>query len=130
MLSRVITGSGLLIPMLLAAPAASAQRVSADVRIWGGPVAGHIRIGPDRYQPRYRDYYRDYRPRIVRVEVLRVRDFRRHPGWFREFRRTARVYIIYRDPDRDFYYDRYRPGLVECEVYERDGRFYRWEDDR
>jgi hypothetical protein len=126
MLSRVITGSALLIPMLLSAPPASAQRVSADVRIWGGPVAGHIRIGPDRYPYRYRDY----RPRIVRVEVLRVRDYRHPPGWFREFRRTARVYIVYRDRDRDLYYDRYRPGLVECEVYERDGRFYRWESDR
>lgn len=124
MVSRVITGSALLVPMLLAATPASAQRVSADVRIGGGPVAGHIRIGPDRYHYRYRDY----RPRIVRVEILRARDYRRHPDWFRQFRRTARVYIIYRDRDRDLYYDRYHPGLVECEVYERDGRFYRWEN--
>jgi hypothetical protein len=122
MFSRVFASSALLLPLLFTAEPASAQRISADIRIGGGPIAGHIRIG-DRYS------YRE-RPRVVRVEVLRGRDYYRRSGWFRSFRRDARVIVIFYDRDRDFYYDRFRPGLVRINVYERGGRFYRWDDDR
>jgi hypothetical protein len=125
MFTRVLAGSVLLVPLLLTAQPAAAQRVSADIRIGGGPIAGHIRIGPDRYYGR-----RDYRPRIVRVEVLRARDYYRRPGWLKQFRRNARIFVIYYDRDRDFYYDRYARGLVEVSVFQREGHFYRWDDPR
>jgi hypothetical protein len=127
MFSRVIAGSTLLLPMLLAGQPAAAQRVQADIRIGSGPIAGHIRIGPDPY---YGYRYRDLRPRVVRVEVLRGRDYYRRPGWFRQFRRESRAYVIYYDRYRDFYYDRFRPGLLEVHVYQRGGRFYRWDSPR
>ena len=123
MLSRVFASSALLLPLLFTAEPASAQRISADIRIGGGPIAGHIRIGPDRYG------YRD-RPRFVRVEVLRARDYYRNSRWLREFRREARMRAVYFDRDRDFYYDRGRPGLIQINVFEREGRFYRWDDER
>lgn len=122
MFSRVLASSALLLPLLTAEPA-SAQRVSADIRIGGGPIAGHIRINSDRF--RYRE-----RPRFVRVEVLRGRDYYRRSGWFRSFRRDARVIVVFYDRDRDSYYDRFRPGLIRTNVYERGGRYYRWDDDR
>ena len=121
MFSRVFASSALLLPLLFTAEPASAQRVSADIRIGGGPIAGHIRIG---------DYGYRARPRFVRVEVLRGRDYYRNPGWFRSFRREARIIVVYYDRDRDFYYDRFRPGLIRVNVYERGDHFYRWDDDR
>ncbi len=36
--------------------------------------------------------------------------------------------MIYYDRDRDFYYDRFRPGLIEVQVFERGGQFYRWDN--
>jgi hypothetical protein len=115
-------GSALLCS-LLTAGSASAQRVQADIRIGGrGPISGHIRIG-DRY-----DWRRDYRPRRIRVEVIRGRDRGRHEGWFRNWRRDARVVVVYYDRRNDWYYDRYRPGLYEARVYHRGGRYVRWDD--
>lgn len=124
MLARVLAGSALLIPVLFSAQPVSAQRVSADIRIGGGPVAGHIRIGPDFYRGR------GPRARVVRVEVLRSRDYYRRIDRLRAFRRDARAFVLYYDRDRDFYFDRFRPGLIEIQVFERGGRFYRWDDAR
>ncbi len=122
MLSRFFAGSALLVPLLFLAQPASAQRVSADIRIGGGPIAGHIRIGPD---------YRAHRvARDVRVEVLRSRDYYQRADWLRQFRRDARVFVLYYDRDRDFYSDRFRPGLIEVQVFERGGHFYRWDNSR
>lgn len=121
MFSRVFASSALLLPLLFSAEPASAQRVSADIRIGSGPIAGHIRIG---------DYGYRNRPRFVRVEVLHARDFYRRSDWLRSFRRNARMQVVYYDRDRDFYYDRGRPGLIQINVFERDGRFYRWDDER
>ena len=115
---------------LLSAGSASAQRVSADIRIGGrGPVSGHVRIeSRDHYRDRYyRDY--GYRPRVVRVEVIRRHDRGRHYGWFKQFHRKARVIVVYYDRRDDHYYDRrFYPGLEEIRVYERGGRYYRMED--
>jgi hypothetical protein len=115
---------------LVSAGSASAQRVSADIRIGGGgPVSGHVRIDShDRYRDRYyRDY--GYRPRLVRVEVIRRHDRGRHNGWYRDFQRKARVVIIFYDRRDDRYYDRrFYPGLEEIRVFERDGRYYRPDD--
>ncbi|HTL05683.1 MAG TPA: hypothetical protein VL241_08040 [Gemmatimonadales bacterium] len=118
---------------LLSAGSASAQRVSADIRIGGrGPISGHVRID-SRDRDRYRDrYYREsnYRPRQVRVEVFR-RDRGRHLGWYRQLQRRGRVVVVYYDRDEDCYYDRrFYPGLQEIRVYEDDGRYYRPDDDR
>lgn len=119
---------------LLSAGSASAQRVSADIRIGGrGPVSGHVRIESrdrDRYRDRYdRDY--GYRPRQVRVEVFRRNDRGRHEGWYRQLQRRGRLVVVYYDRDEDCYYDRrFYPGLQEIRVYEQDGRYYRSEDDR
>jgi hypothetical protein len=109
---------------LLSTGSASAQRVSADIRIGGrGPVSGHVIIGR---RDRYDDYYR---PRRVRVEVVRARRDRGwHQGWFRQFRQPPRVLIVYYDRGDDCYYDRFRPGLEEIQVYESDGRYYRLDD--
>ena len=125
-------GSALLFSLWSAAPT-HAQRVSADIRIGGrGPISGHIRINPSR-RDHYRDrYYRDYgyRPRQIRVEVLRRYDRGRHLGWYKQFRRQPRVVVVYYDRDDDCYYDRrFYPGLQEIRVYENDGRYYRPDDD-
>jgi len=118
-------GSALLVS-LFSAGSASAQRVSADIRIGGrGPISGHVRIeSRDHYRDRYyRDY--NYRPRQVRVEVLRRYDRGRHLGWFKQHR-TARVVVVYYDRRDDCYYDRrFYPGLEEIRVYEDGGRYYR-----
>lgn len=115
---------------LFSAGSASAQRVSADIRIGGrGPVSGHVRIeSRDRYRDRYyRDY--GYRPRVVRVDVIRRHDRGRHSGWFKQFHRKGRVVVVYYDRWDDCYYDRrFYPGLQEIRVYERDGRYYRMDD--
>jgi len=126
-------GSALLLS-LVSAGSASAQRVSADIRIGGrGPISGRVRIeSRDRYRDRYvRDY--GYRPRQVRVEVIHRSDRRFDRGgsfydWNR-FRRNARVVVIYYDRDDDCYYDReFYPGLQEIRVLEDDGRYYRFDD--
>jgi hypothetical protein len=118
---------------LFSAGSASAQRVSADIRIGGrGPISGHVRIeSRDHYRDRfYRDY--GYRPRQIRVEVFRRNDRGRHEGWFRQFQRKARVVVVYYDRRDDCYYDRrFYPGLEEIRAYEEDGRYYRDDyDDR
>lgn len=119
---------------LLSAGSATAQRVSADIRIGGrGPVSGHVRIeSRDRNRDRDR-YSRDYgyRPRQVRVEVFRRNDRGRHLGWYKQMQRRGRVVVVYYDRDEDCYYDRrFYPGLQEIRVYEQDGRYYRSDDDR
>jgi hypothetical protein len=126
-------GSAVLLS-LFSAGSASAQRVSADIRIGGrGPISGRVRIeSRDRYRDRYsRDY--GYRPRQVRVEVIHRSDRRFDRGgrfydWNR-FSRNARVVVVYYDREDDCYYDReFYPGLQEIRVLEDDGQFYRFDD--
>jgi len=111
--------SALLLPLISAVPA-QAQRVSADIIIGGGPVAGRVIIG---------DQYRG-RPRPIReIEWVRGYDYRRD-DWWRRFQRESRVIVVYWDRYDDRYYlDRFRGDLVEIVVYERGDRFYRIEDD-
>ena len=147
---NLLVSSLVLGPMLAAAPA-QAQRVSADIRIGSGPVDGRVIIN-DPYQ------YRRSRPVLVfpqrRVFVERVRFDRRFDrrwaydkhqrkewehwrkdydhwrrDWYNRFSRDYRVSVVYYDGRDDCYYDRFRPGLQEIRVYERDGRFYRFDDD-
>src|SRR6185503_3471383 len=79
---------------LLSAGSASAQRVSADIRIGGrGPISGHVRIDS--------------------------RDRDRYLGWYRQLQRRGRVVVVYYDRDEDCYYDRrFYPGLQEIRVYQ------------
>lgn len=122
----LVLSSAFLLPLLTATPAA-AQRVEADIRIGGGPVSGRVIIGDRR--DRYDDY--DYRPRHVgRVEWIRVRDRHFNRGWFKKFRREARVLVVYYDRRDDGYYDQYRRGYDQVRLYERGGRYYRIDDDR
>ncbi len=118
-----VFGSALLLPLFSAVPA-QAQRVNADIMIGGGPVSGRVIIGD-----RGRDGYRG-RPRpIRRVEWIGARDYRRD-DWWRRFQRESRLIVVFWDRDDDSYYmDRYRSELLEIRVYERDGHFYRVEDD-
>jgi hypothetical protein len=118
-----VLSSALLLPLLFSTPV-HAQRVTADIRIGNGPVAGRIIIGDSR-----RRY--ESSPRAVRhVEWVRGRDNRRD-DWHRQFGRHARVAFVYYDRHhRRYYFDRYRSGLQEIRVFERDGRFYRFDDDR
>ncbi|HEU5218487.1 MAG TPA: hypothetical protein VFU23_07500 [Gemmatimonadales bacterium] len=119
-----VLGTALLLPLISAVPA-HAQRVNADIIIGGGPVAGRVIIGD-----RGRDGYRG-RPRpIRRVEWIRSRDYRRD-DWWRRFQRESRIVVVFWDRDDDSYYlDRFRSGLLEIRLFERDGRFYRLEDER
>jgi hypothetical protein len=120
---NLVLSSALLFPLFSIAPL-QAQRVNADIRIGGGPVSGRIVID-DRGRDRYRS-----RPRpIGRIEWIRARDYRRN-DWFRNFRRDARVIVIFYDRRDDRYYrDRFDRGLEEIRVFERDGRYYRLEND-
>jgi hypothetical protein len=117
------------------ASTATAQRVSADIHVASGPVAGTIHIG-DRYD----GYYG--RPRragvLVRRDFPRVIVVERH-GRRRDFRpgRDARLVVAYFDRDCGIFFDRYRRGLVAVRLFEHKGRFYRasdrdgdWRDDR
>ncbi|HEX7024760.1 MAG TPA: hypothetical protein VF187_08090 [Gemmatimonadales bacterium] len=126
---NLILSSAFLLPLLTATPAA-AQRVEADIRIGGGPVSGRVIIGDrDRYRDRYDDYYLRRRY-IDRVEWIRVRDRGLHRGWFKKFRRDARVVVVYYDRRNNGYYDRYNRGFERVRLYEMGGRYYRLDDDR
>ena len=119
---NLLVSSSFLVSLLASAPA-QAQRVSADILFGGGPVEGRVRIGD-------RDRYRS-RPVVRRIYVERIRrDRGRHNGWYNHFRRGARIVVVYYDPRDDFYYDRRYDGLEEIRVYERDGRYFRLDDDR
>jgi hypothetical protein len=113
---------------------ASAQRVSADIRIGSGPVGGRIVVGEPVYGHSHRIVEvdaRDYdRHGYREVVVYRVH---RGNGWWRN-RRYHAVTVWY-DADRDRYYDHAgrfsrRDGMREVVIYEREGRYYRDQDDQ
>jgi hypothetical protein len=110
---------------------ASAQRVSADIRIGSGPVDGRIVVGGPYHRGGIEVGARDYdRHGYGEVVVYRVH---RGYGWWRN--RGYRAVTMWYDVDRDRYFDRQsrydrRDGLREVVIYERDGRYYREQDDR
>jgi hypothetical protein len=119
--TRILLVSSSVLASLLLSTSAQAQRVSADIVIGGGPVSGRVLI----------DSRERYRPRRIRVERILLGDRGRDYGWFDDFRRDARVIVLYYDDRDDCYYDRsYYPGLEETRIFERGGRYYRIDDER
>jgi len=108
-------------------PASAAAQVSGTIVIGGAPVGGVITFGvPYQVGPARRVVVVErYAPtRIVVVERWRgPKHFRRHDA--QRYRRSA----VWYDRRGGGYYDRARPGFVRVEVYERDGRYYRPDDD-
>jgi hypothetical protein len=119
---QAMLNAGLTLTVLTAgASGAQAQRVSADIHLGGvGPVSGTIRIG-DRYDRPARRVVmvREY-PGVVVVHSHRGR------GWGRRAA-AVRVVDVWYDADCGLYFDRYRRGLVQVRVVEREGRFYRYD---
>jgi len=101
-------------------------QVRGAVMFGGSPIAETVIFGAGPRRPAYRD------SRVVIVEEWRgPRGTAR--GWWK--RGGFREVVIYRDRDRDRYYDRFDRGrrdLVEVVAYERGGRYYdgRRFDDR
>ena len=99
-----------------------AQRVSAEVVVRGGPVAGRVAVG---------EGYSSYRSPVRRVvvqhhaaQVVRVERFRHRHGkhWKRHGYREVVVYYIDGRYYRQAGWGHHRGHAVV--VYERDGRFY------
>jgi hypothetical protein len=129
MKAHVVVGS-LAFGILLAAGPASAQVVQAGVVFRSGPVAGHVIVGepgPVAVYPRPRRIVvvERYAPRVVVVERIHVPPGHAY-GWRRYGYRPVVVYY-----DRGRYYDRAFDGrpLRRVEVYQRGGRYYRWDGD-
>ena len=105
-----------------------AQRVSAEVVVRGGPVAGRVAVddGYSSYRrPVRRVVVERHVPRVLRVERLR------HRHWKHWRRHGYRAVVVYYIDGR--YYDRSwgRHHGHQVVVYERRGRLYRVDrDDR
>jgi hypothetical protein len=121
------------IGLALTASPAQAQMVEAGVVIRSGPVYGHVVVGEPApvvvysEPPRRVVVVHPYAPRVIFVEPVRWPRGRAY-GWWRNQYRPIVVYY-----DGDHYYDGWfsgRPGLRRVEVYQRDGRYYRWDGDR
>jgi hypothetical protein len=120
MRTSIVAGS-LLAALWLAAPL-SAQRVSADVAIRGGPVAGRVVVGDGYSTYRRPVVYRRVPARVIVVERVYVRHGHAFRNWSRHGFRQ--VVVFYRDGR---YYDRDvrgGPPMREVVIYERNGRYY------
>jgi hypothetical protein len=134
MRTGILAGSLLAGVALIATPL-QAQRVSAEVVLRSGPVAGHVVVEDRQPAYRHREVYRRepgrrmvverYQPRVIVIERF---DHRHGKRWNRDHHRDHgyRLVTVYYADGR--YYDRYDPhysDVREVVVYERDGRFYR-----
>jgi hypothetical protein len=120
MRTSIVAGS-LLAALSLAAPL-SAQRVSADVAVRSGPVAGRVVVGDGYSTYRRPMVYRRAPARVIVVERVYVRHRHTFRNWSRHGFRQ--VVVFYRDGR---YYDRYvrgGPPMREVVIYERNGRYY------
>jgi hypothetical protein len=126
MRTSIVAGS-LLAALSLVAPL-SAQRVSADVVLRSGPVAGRVVVGDGYSTYRRPVVYRRAPARVIVVERVYLRH---HHHAARHWRRHGYqpVVVYFRDGR---YYDRYVGGgpMREIIVYERNGRFYHECDER
>ena len=107
-------------------PLRAEAQVRGTIIIGGYPIGGVIRIGEPvpRYPRRVVVVERDA-PRVVVVEKWKRHKHSKHCRYER-----YRERVIYYDRRGHVYYDRYRPGLVEREVLEHEGGYYRRGDDR
>ncbi|MGH7656937.1 MAG: hypothetical protein ACREL6_01795 [Gemmatimonadales bacterium] len=135
-MKATLTAAGLFLATGLIVQPAEAQRVSADIIIGNGPVAGRVIVGRphirhhgrrvvvvDRFAPRRYVVHRYRVKHVGRGHAYgHVRGLRYLPGYH-----PIRVYY---DVRGDRYYDHRRPGLREVVLYERGGRYYRDWDDR
>jgi hypothetical protein len=123
------------LPILLALtaaailPANAAAQVSGTIVIGGLPVGGVVTFGSPRWVP-------GPARRVVVMErhapgrVVVVERWRPSKHYYRgDHRRYSRAEVWY-DQRAGRYYDRVRPGLRRVVVYERDGRYYRHDDDK
>jgi len=112
------------VPVLLAlgalafAPLRTEAQVSGTIIISGLPLGGVVQFG----HPRYGSYWRP-RPHAQVVVVERWPKHRHGNDWRHQERRS-----VWYDRYDGTYYDGYRRGLVEVQVYVHDGRFYRAEE--
>jgi hypothetical protein len=133
MRTGILAGSWLAGLALLATPL-QAQRVSAEVVLRSGPVAGHVVVEDREPTYRQREIYRReparrmvaqrYQPRVIVVERFDPRHGK-HWNRGRHLGQGYRLVTVYYMDGR--YYDRYDPhysNAREVVVYERDGRFY------
>ncbi len=132
MKANVVVG-GIAFGILLATGPASAQVVQAGVVIRSGPVTGHVVVGEPVPVVAYRRppvrrvvVVERYAPSIIVVERLYAPRGRAY-GWWRH--QGYRPVVVYYDGRR--YYNRWVDGraLRRIEVYERGGRYYRWDGD-
>ncbi len=100
------------------------QRVeSRSGSYWGdrvGQVSGRRVVVRQPARTVYRPSGPVYRnaPRVLVVDQIH------QPGkWFKRHR-NARVVTVWYDRDRAQYYDAYRPGLREVEIYRVNGRYF------
>jgi hypothetical protein len=119
------------VALALAVPATSvhAQAIGGTIAVRSGPVSASVAFGGyPYYPPRRRVLVVDnYAPRVIVVQRLPHRGY----GYWRH--RGYRTTTVWYDQRRDCYYAgpvaRY-PGLSQVDVYERDGGYYRADQDR
>jgi hypothetical protein len=110
---------------LAGAPLQAQTSVDAGVTVHSGgtTVGGHVSTGPERAPVVVRE--QPVREVIV-VERMNVPRGRAKGWWRKQGYREVRVYS-----DGERYYSRRvdrRPQLTEIVVFEREGRYYRWDD--
>lgn len=125
MKTGILAGSCLAGLVLFATPL-WAQRVSAEVVVRDGPIAGRVIVG-DGYSSYHRPVVVYRRPPVRRVVVVERLRYHHGKHWKRRGYRPVVVYYV-----DGHYFDRFHPhrrGVQEVVVYERDGRYYRDDDD-
>src|SRR5262245_53731180 len=128
MKAHVVVG-GLAFGILLAAAPASAQVIQAGVAIRSGPVTGHVIVAEPAVvhpSPRRVVVVERYAAPVVVVERIHA-PWGYAYGWWRRY--GYRPVVVYYGGSR--YYQHWFDGrpLQRGEVYERNGRYYRWHDD-
>jgi hypothetical protein len=119
------------IALSLTLPAASlhAQAIGGTIAVHSGPVSARVGFGSYPYYPPQRRVVvvHDYAPRLIVVRRLPHRGY----GYWRH--RGYGTTTLWYDDQRDCFYSgpvaRY-PGLSPVEVYEREGSYYRVDQDR
>ena len=117
--------------LAVALPSASlqAQYVGGGIVVHSGPVSAGVVFGPHVYYPPQRRVVvvHDYSPRVILVRRVSYRGY----GYWRH--RGYHPITVWYDDRRDCYYPtpsgRY-PGLRPVDVYERDGSYFRVDQDR